>query len=281
MEEINHTIEGKIEFLHIPSEHFLLNKNRLIRVFIPKIYFRRSKKPYKVIYMFDGQNLFDEATAYFHKEWQIDETVSYYEEIGIRPCIVVGIDYSNDRLSELLPRFSNIAIADLAYKGDNTLNYLVKKVIPVIEKRYNVSKKREDRYLIGSSMGGLMALQGGILYPDVFKNIGAFSPAFPIFRYGLYEQPPAKDCLNNDDAFKYVLDKYTQKDMIDRFKIAMCAGGKGIEKRYYRYVNIFKKEMLNFKWNPSNLFIQVNKKYSHDEYQWAEFFKKAYLFFLK
>ncbi len=275
----SHTIVGKLEILNIVCDSFLVNKNRKIRVWLPLSYSKNSKQKYDVIYMFDAQNLFDNATS-FVGEWEIDETITYLEkEKNIRPSIVVGLDNSKDRLSEYLPRFSNYAIGDLAYKGDMTLDFLVNQVIPLIESKYNVYTSKESRSIGGSSMGGLMSLYAGIKYKDVFNNIYAFSPAFPIFKYGLREYKPAFQALNNDLAFKYVLNQYTSSKMLNQHNIFITAGGKNLEKNYSKYPPQFVKFLVSKGYDPTRLVSLVEKEYDHNEIMWDKFFYFAYQFF--
>ena len=92
-----HTIVGNLDLVKIFYDNFLVRKNRTVRIWTPTSY-SEEEEPFDVIYMFDGSNLFDEATAFVHKEWQIDETIESLKD-EIRPCVVVGIDASNDSIS--------------------------------------------------------------------------------------------------------------------------------------------------------------------------------------
>ncbi|MDY5455114.1 MAG: alpha/beta hydrolase-fold protein, partial [Bacilli bacterium] len=83
-----------MDLVKISYDNFLVRKNRTVRIWTPTSY-SEEEEPFDVIYMFDGSNLFDEATAFVHKEWQIDETIESLKG-EIRPCVVVGIDASND-----------------------------------------------------------------------------------------------------------------------------------------------------------------------------------------
>lgn len=278
MKTQEHTVVGNLDLKKIYNKNFLVSPNRTIRIWTPFNYNKNSLHKYKTIYMFDGANLFDKATA-FIDEWEIDETIlTCLKENKIRPSIVIGLDSSKDRLSELLPRFSNKAIANLAYKGEETLDFLISKVMPYINKHYNVSTNRNDITLAGSSMGGLMALAGGIDYPEVFGNILSFSPAFPLYKYGLNEEPPCHFGTNNDEAFKYVIKKYLDPNLINKFKIFISAGGQGIEKEYTKYPLKFTKKLLKNNWNSKNILCKVDKNYSHNEEQWSMFFYYAYKF---
>lgn len=100
-----HTVVGTLKIAKIYNEHFKVDKKRIVRIWIPTNYQKNRKEPYKVIYMFDGQNLFDAKTSFIGKEWQIDETIEEYIKDGYASAIVVGIDNSSDRNDELTPSF--------------------------------------------------------------------------------------------------------------------------------------------------------------------------------
>jgi predicted alpha/beta superfamily hydrolase len=272
-----HTIVGNLKIVNLRYEGFLVNKNRKVRIWTPESYNKNAKVPYKVIYMWDGQNVFDDATSYAG-EWCVDETITEEEEKGIRPCVVVGLDCSPDRLSEYLPKFSNIAIDNLGYKGSQTLDFLMNTVIPYVENHYNVSDKREDISIGGSSMGGLMSLAAAISFPTKFSKIYAFSSAFSLFKYGINEDRTKSQGLNNDKAFEYVIKKFKEKNMKNNFKIVMTSGGVGLEAEYLRYTDDFRKKLLKSGWNENNLLILQDETMEHNEYQWSTFFPTAYEF---
>lgn len=278
---VNHTVVGHLKIVKIRNENFLVQKNRKIRIWTPDSYDKKADKPYNVIYMFDGQNLFDDATS-FAGEWHIDEAVDGIEfEDHIRPSIVVGLDNSSDRMSEYLPKFSRIAINEFGYKGQTTLNFLVEQVIPFIEENYNVGKSRAYRSLGGSSMGGLMALAGGIFCPKVFSRIYAFSNAFPVFKFGESEVSPGEGGIGDDAAFYFVCKAFSRPEMVNRFKLALSSGGQGVEANYFDYVPEFREKMLKAGWKESNIALFQDRDLEHNEYQWSHFFPEAYRFMHK
>jgi hypothetical protein len=276
-----HTVVGHLKIVKIRNEDFLVQKNRKIRIWTPLSYNKNSNRPYDVIYMFDGQNLFDDATS-FSGEWHIDEAIDGIEfEDHIRPSIVVGLDNSSDRMSEYLPKFSNYAINELGYKAGKTFRFLVNQVIPYIEANYNVGKSRSFRSIGGSSMGGLMALAGGMYYPKVFSRIYAFSNAFAVFKYGEDEERPGNGGTGNDSAFDFVIRAYSRPDMKNRFKIALSSGGKGIEANYYEYVTLMKERLVRNGWDERKIAAFQDSSLEHNEYQWSRFFPDAYRFMKK
>ena len=150
-----------------------LNRVRRVWVYLPESYASGNQK-YPVLYMQDGQNVFDESTA-FAGEWGVDEFLDSLSQ-GTRECIVVAVDHgAGKRLTEYNPyntaRFGN-------GEGDQYLDFLVKTLKPYIDKKYRTRKKKDDTFIAGSSMGGLISLYAVLKYPKVFGAAGVFSPAF-------------------------------------------------------------------------------------------------------
>lgn len=161
----------------ILSEHFSipqLNTTRKIWIYLPPDY-ETSKKKYPVIYMEDGQNLFDEATSY-SGEWKVDETLNELSKSKKLDAIVVGIDNGgSERLNEYSP-WKNEKYG--GGKGDAFTEFLVKTLKPYIDKRYRTLPQAKNTGIVGSSMGGLISLYAAVKYPDSFGKVGVFSPAF-------------------------------------------------------------------------------------------------------
>lgn len=150
-----------------------LNRYRRIWICLPESY-ATSRKKYPVLYMHDGQNLFDDRTA-FSGEWGIDEAM---DTLGpkVQEMIVVGIDNGGDtRINEYSPynmeRFG---------KGEGApyVDFLVKTLRPYIHKNFRVKKCGKHSYTAGSSMGGLISFYALLKYPRKFGGAGVFSPAF-------------------------------------------------------------------------------------------------------
>jgi len=148
-----------------------LQRSRKIWVYLPAGY-STSKKKYPVLYMHDGQNVFDNATSYAG-EWGVDE---FLDSVKLKESIVVAIDNGlNKRMNEYNPYDS-----ERFGKGEGGLyvDFLVKTLKPYIEKKYRTKKCRKSRFIAGSSMGGLISLYAVLKYPRVFGGAGIFSPAF-------------------------------------------------------------------------------------------------------
>ena len=151
-----------------------LDRSRIIRVYLPPGYATGHKR-YRVLYMHDGQNLFDDATS-FAGEWGVDEAMDALAKSDGIELIVVGIDHGDDkRISELRPwahrRFGK-------GEGDLFLDFLVGTLKPFIDRNYRTRTASKDTGIAGSSLGGLMAHYAGVRHPGVFGRIGIFSPAY-------------------------------------------------------------------------------------------------------
>ena len=147
-----------------------LHCNKKIWLYLPKQY-AASKKKYPVIYMHDGQNLFDSKTSYVG-EWNIDEKLDSLNA----QVIVVGIEHGNEkRIDELTP-FKNEKYG--GGNGDNYLDFIVKTLRPKIDSTYRTKSNTMNTVIMGSSLGGLISFYALLKYPEVFGKAGVFSPAF-------------------------------------------------------------------------------------------------------
>jgi enterochelin esterase-like enzyme len=165
---------------------------RRVQVWLPTGY-RPDGPKYAVLYMHDGQNLFDKATAGYGMEWQIDETLDeLIKEKQVRPTIVVGIWNTPKRLQEYLPSgaFKGLppsyrAKIKALYGGDpladGYLKFIVRELKPMIDKRFNVRTDRANTVMMGSSMGSLISLDAINRYPQVFGAAGMMSTHWPLF----------------------------------------------------------------------------------------------------
>lgn len=151
-----------------------LNRKRRIWAYLPKSYPTSTKK-YPVIYMHDGQNLFNEQTAPFG-EWGIDETLDTLIRRTGKEAIIIGIDNGGDkRMTEYNPYdFKNFGKGE----GSQYTDFLVLTLKPYIDKKFRTLKDSSHTFVAGSSMGGLISLFAVVKYPAVFGGAGIFSPAF-------------------------------------------------------------------------------------------------------
>ena len=150
-----------------------LNRTRRIWVYLPEGY-SKTKKHYPVLYMQDGQNLFDALSSSFG-EWGVDECLDTLIAQGKPACIVVGIDNGPQRMNEYNPYvFQNFGKGE----GDAYVDFLTETLKPFIDKKYRSLRDKENTMIAGSSMGGLIAYYAMLKQPTVFGKAGIFSPAF-------------------------------------------------------------------------------------------------------
>ena len=137
-----------------------------------------------VLYMHDGNMLFDATTTWNRREWQVDEVTDSLIQAGlIRPCIVVGIYNTDDRLTEYFPAKTWQHVAETDRKdadlkkltADAYLQFIVEELKPFIDKRYKPLTTREHTFMMGSSMGGLISLYALCEYPQVFGGVACLS----------------------------------------------------------------------------------------------------------
>ncbi|WP_396184050.1 alpha/beta hydrolase-fold protein [Flavobacterium sp.] len=170
----NSTAASNVQILspnfYIPQ----LDRNRRIWLYLPPDYFS-STKNYPVLYMKDGQNLFDNLTS-FSGEWRVDETLNTLFEQGDFGAIVVGIDNGgNERLNEYSP-WVNPAYG--GGQGDEYMHFIAETLKPYIDENFRTRPEPEMNALIGSSMGALISTYGACEFPNSFRKIGSFSPAY-------------------------------------------------------------------------------------------------------
>lgn len=185
-------VTGAVEHLAPMDSQFVDRRN--VDVWLPPSYFSAAAKArrYPVIYSQDGQNIFDPATSFIGVDWGIDETMTrLVAGKQIPEAIVVAVWNTPKRFSEYMPQkpFERVKEADLPdmFKsarrqplGDAYLRYLVRELKPAIDARYRTLPGRESTSILGSSMGGLIALYAVCEYPEVFGGAACLSTAWTV-----------------------------------------------------------------------------------------------------
>jgi predicted alpha/beta superfamily hydrolase len=169
----NHTVVGSVRVLH-EVESPALGNRRDVFIYLPPSY-HESERRYPVVYMHDGQNLFDQATS-FGAEWEVDQTLEAASADGLE-CIVVGISNAgDDRANEYSPwRDSRHEVGG---RGDAYVDWIVSGVKPLVDADFRTRPERLSTGIAGSSLGGLISLYGFFRRPECFGFVGAMSPAF-------------------------------------------------------------------------------------------------------
>ncbi len=157
---------------------FRIDTPRNLYIYLPDSYHNTDKK-YPVIYMHDGQNLFSTGTG-SSVSWRVDLAIDRLVSEGkLEEVIVVGIPHAGDRrMAEYIPYRIPAGIASRS-EGKEYAQYIVDTILPYVESKYRISSKREDRAVMGSSLGGLMSFWMVKEYPEIFSFAGMVSPYAP------------------------------------------------------------------------------------------------------
>ncbi|MDA9555129.1 alpha/beta hydrolase-fold protein [Pelobium sp.] len=223
-----------------------LQTKRRIWIYLPADY-TTSYRKYPVIYMHDGQNLFDNLTSGYG-EWGVDEILDSLTQKNQQEFIVVGIDHGGEsRLVEYNPYESKFGKG----KGDAYVDFIVKTLKPFIDSHYQTLKDKRNTIIAGSSMGGLISMYAGIKYPNVFGCVGVFSPSFWIAPQ-LYNFVKSEK-VNGSSKFYLIAGAKESDEMIP-----------DLEKMY--------RLLLDKGWNPRNLEIHINPNGKHNERFWHQEF---------
>lgn len=234
-------------------------KNLLPRdviVWLPPGYKENNDKHYPVLYMHDGQNLFDPATSYTGIDWQVDETADSLIKNGIiEPTIIVGINNTSDRSNEY----------GEGKKAIDYMQFIVTKLKPFIDKKYRTKPDRENTIIGGSSMGGLISFMLAWNYSSIFSKAICFSPAFKYKNY---------------DYTEYIKNYNGPKKSISFY---FYNGGIGLEKILQpgvdKMVEILKAKEFNI---GKDLVVEIDSTAEHNENSWAKWIDKPLkLFFGK
>jgi predicted alpha/beta superfamily hydrolase len=169
---------GDLRIHEFKSQVF--RNTRFIRVWLPPGYDEPSERArrYPVLYLNDGQNLFEPALSFTGVEWQVDETADRLIREGvIDPMIVVGIDNgAKDRFREYMPHRS-LQPMMLRVQGRRYPDFLIKEVMPFVADRYRVATGPDNTGLGGSSLGALIALYTALAWPGVIGRLLLESPS--------------------------------------------------------------------------------------------------------
>jgi predicted alpha/beta superfamily hydrolase len=171
-----------------------LGNSRQLRIYLPPSYEENKAKRYPVLYMHDGQNLFDAKTAAYGVEWGIDETLNRLVATGVmEEVIVVGIDNTPDRIPEYTP------CCDPKHGGGKLPAYqafIVDTVKPYIDQKLRTLPGREHTAIMGSSLGGIASVLIAQGKPDIFSKAAGVSSSFWWNERGLINKPGARVPVN-------------------------------------------------------------------------------------
>jgi len=229
-----------------------LDRNRKIWLYLPPDY-ETSGLNYPVLYMHDGQNLFDALTA-FAGEWEVDETLNSLAGQGYKVPIVIGIENGGTyRLGEYTP-WVNTQYG--GGEGEKYMQFIVETLKPYVDQHYRTLPDRGNTALMGSSLGGLISHFGALNYQDVFSKAGLFSPSYWF----------------SDSIWSFTHLTGKQDDM--RF-YQLCGDneGAGVTEDMQR----MNDSLLSLGFPQDKIFNKIIPGGQHNETLWREAFGEAYL----
>jgi predicted alpha/beta superfamily hydrolase len=177
-----------------------LHRTRTLRLYLPPSYAAHKERRYPVIYMHDGQNLFDQVTAYAG-EWCVDESMNALARHYGFEAIVVGIDNSGSvRAQELIPwPDPRLPVSE----GAAYVAFVMDTVKPWIDEHYRTQPDRAHTAMIGSSLGGFITHYAMTHHPDAIGKVGIFSPSYFVSAR-IFEETEAHPWPAGTRAYLYI-----------------------------------------------------------------------------
>ena len=245
---------------------------RNIDVWLPRGYV--PSKKYAVLYMNDGQMLFDSEVTWNKEEWRVDEHISsLLQSKTIMDCIVVAISNTGEsRHAEYFPwkpivklpaKIRDTLVAqELQGKSqsDNYLLFLVKELKPYIDKQFSTYKDQRHTFIAGSSMGALISLYAICEYPRVFYGAACLSTHWP------------GSLLNYSDDIPLAFLAYLENHLPDpdTHRIYFDYGSNGLDSHYKKYQRMADKLMKEVGYKKKHWFTQECPGEDHSENAWSK-----------
>ena len=263
---------GQLErYEAFPSQYI---QPRTVRIWLPNGYVKGDSCD--VVYMHDGQMLFDATTSWNRQEWQVDEIFSrMIAADSIRRCIVVGIDNTKQRLSEYYPSKTIRYVApearegrsENAILGDAYLRFLVEELKPYIDEHYKPLTSREHTFLMGSSMGGLISLYGLCEYPQVFGGAACLSSHLSMAHMPIGDP----DVWGDSEAWAKGFCDYLSRHLptANSCLVYMDHGTEALDADYGPYQERVDQVFRQQGWDAAHFQTLVFEGHSHKETDWA------------
>ncbi len=260
---------GTLQKVTLTMTQFADNRERTIRIWLPDGYDAgNTSKKYPVLYMHDGQNLFDAYTS-FSGEWEIDEAIGAMMDEGYSGTIVVGIDNGGgERLNEYSPQAFPLKDENKRTipnpDGEKYAAFVVETVKPYIDANYNTLSDKANTGLGGSSMGGIISFYMALTYPEIFGYVLPFSSSHWLYTEGHIQN---------------FIDAKVTGD-ISRFpRLYFWVGGD--ETKITQYPSMIKTALLVKGYNESDIYTTSTAGAGHNEPAWARAFPAAYRWLVK
>lgn len=281
-----HVSSGTLKRYENFSSKFVAARN--IDVWLPDNY--SSEKKYAVLYMHDGQSLFDSTTTWNHQEWSVDETMAkLMKENKIKDCIVVAVwnvprqrfaDYFPQKIIDSIPEPTRTTILTKQINGrpsaDNYLRFLVTELKPFIDSVYSTNKDVSNTFIMGSSMGGLISAYALCEYPDIFGGAACLSTHSPL---------AAPDLINDSTdinvAGKFRDYLYAHLPKANTRKIYFDYGDRTLDSLYKPYQIAIDALMDKKGWKDAYWETKFFPGENHSETSWAKRLDIPVLFLLR
>jgi predicted alpha/beta superfamily hydrolase len=252
-------VSGNLRLHQLRSRIF--RNTRVVRVWLPPDYDAAAGKRYPVLYLNDGQNLFDPATAFAGVDWRVGASAErLIADKKIVPLIIVGIDNTGkNRIREYIPYRSQEPRV-FGSPGKRYPDFLLREVMPLIEKYYSVAKGPEHTGLGGSSLGGLITLYTQLAMPGVFGRLLIESPSLWVANRKILEE-----CRTvRDWPYRIYLGMGTSE-----------VGNSDKDERAVEDVRTLESILHDAKLGPARLRVVVTEGGMHNEATWAARFPEA------
>ena len=267
----------------LPSAYI---KTRPVDVWLPDGY--SMEKAYAVLYMHDGQMLFDTATTWNKQEWKVDEIAGQLQKNQkTKNFIVVAVhniseirwnDYFPAKAMDFVSEDDKAKITALAHRNnantdlyaDNYLKFLVEELKPLIDSVYSVESDTANTSIAGSSMGGLISMYAISEYPDIFGGAACISTHWP--GAGVSDENPLPDAI-----FKYMEKNIPSPD---RHRIYYDYGDQTLDQYYPQYASRVDAIMKAKGYDVSNFENRFFKGADHSENSWNQRLDIPFMFLL-
>jgi enterochelin esterase-like enzyme len=258
---------------------------RTISVWLPPGYARErnAKRRYPVIYMQDGQNLFLPGNAFGGQEWGVDEAMIRLMLGGqARGAIIVGVHNGPGRYQDYMPQKWFAAMSD-SLRGrivksqngypasDNYLRFLVEELKPVIDKRFRTMPGKKDTSIMGSSMGGLIAIYAMGEYPQVFGQAAALSVHWPMLGAGENGEGRSLATDYDVDDVAISLGRWLKTSKLkpkSGNRLYIDHGTETLDAFYGPYRQAVESRLMKDGWKPPMFESRVYAGAAHDEASW-------------
>lgn len=255
---------GKLLTLELTMDAYRDNRTRTIRIWLPKDYDGQRRFP--VLYMHDGQNLFNGADG--TNNWHVDNEMESLEKEGLS-AIIVGVDNAPTRMSELCPDMPinpdiydvcKLPQKEIISTGHLYAKFITEQLKPFIDRNFLTLADQKNTAIGGSSMGGLMSLYMLLKYPEVYSKAMVFSPNFIT-----HQREVLLDWINNSNF-----------SQLENSRIFIFHGGVGLEAANWPFVQDVVAVMQKHGMDDTHLALVYDSRQPHYETAWQKYFSEAF-----